>query len=126
MRNRILIVSTLLLTAVVLQTAVRIEVLNVRAGNYLPRSDRNADGTFADGKWRISPDNTPRDQLRALVQTYGLLQYLFAPLLVILSIVGFRYSKGSLLKVIATLAMAVAVIAILLAFYRGYYSSSGL
>jgi hypothetical protein len=57
----------LLLTACVLQTAIRVEVLNARAGHYLPRADRNRDGTLADGKWRRSPDNSPRDQLRDLV-----------------------------------------------------------
>lgn len=67
-----------LLTALVLQTDVRIEVLNFQAGSYLPRKDRNPDGTLADGKWRVSLENSPRDQLRALVGTYGLLQYLLA------------------------------------------------
>ena len=115
----------LLLTAVVSQTAVRIEVLNVQAGHYLPRIDLNADGSFRDGQWRLSPDNTSRDQLRGLVQTFGLLQYLLAPLLFIASMMVYLYSKGSRVRTPAMLSMAVAVIAIVLAFYRGYYSSLG-
>ena len=74
MKKRVLIIVMLLLTAFVMHSAARIELLNMRAGYYLPRSDRNPDGTFTDGKWRISQENGPRDQLRAAVQTFGLLQ----------------------------------------------------
>jgi hypothetical protein len=80
-KNQILIFIMLLLAALVLHTAVRIEILNAQAGYYLPRQDRQLDGTFADGKWRVSLENTPRDQLRSVVQTYGAIQYVMAPLL---------------------------------------------
>lgn len=124
MKSFIPIVAMALLTAFVLQTAVRIEVMNVRAGYYLPRTDRNPDGTFADGKWRISQENTPRDQLRDLVQTFGLLQYVLAPLLFILS-VALLLSRRTWVKVAATMCMFVATAGISLAVYRGYYPALG-
>lgn len=126
MRKRTPNALMILLTAFVLQSAVRIEVLNLKAGNYLPRTDRDADGTLADGKWRISGDNTPRDHLRGLVQTYGLMQYLLAPLLLIISVLVLFNSRRSWMKIAATMTLIVAVVAIHLTFYRGYYSSLGL
>ena len=71
----------LLLGAFVSTTAVRIEILNARAGYFLPRQDRQPDGTFAEGKWRMSLENTPRDQLGEVVQIYGIMQYVMAPVL---------------------------------------------
>jgi hypothetical protein len=68
-RNNILVLIMLVLAAFVFQTAVRIEVLNAQADYYLPRKDRNPDGTFSDGEWRMSQENTPRDQLRGVVRT---------------------------------------------------------
>jgi hypothetical protein len=115
----------ILLAAFVLQTAARIEVLNIRAGNYLPRKDRNPDGTFIDGKWRASLENTPRDQLLSLVQTSGLLQYFLAPLLLILAMAVFLTSRKSWAKVAGALSVSVAVIAISLMLYREYYHSLG-
>src|SRR5437867_350241 len=58
-------------------SCVRVERLNAQAGFYLPRRDGGA-----DGQWRISRQNTPRDQLRGLIMSAGLLQYLFAPIVV--------------------------------------------
>ncbi len=114
-----------LLTAFVVQTAVRIEVLNFRAGSYLPRKDRNPDGTLADGKWRISSENSPRDQLRALVQTLGLLQYLLAPLLLILAIPVLWKSRKAWVRLGAALSLIASTIAISLMLYREYYQSLG-
>ena len=115
----------ILLAAFVIQTAARIEVLNTQAGNYLPRKDRNPDGTFADGKWRASLENTPRDQLRSVVQTVGQLQYLLAPLLLILAVAVSLRSRKSWEKVAGAACGFVAVIAVLLMLYRGYYQSLG-
>ena len=126
MKKRVLMIVMILLTAFVLQSAARIEVLNMRAGNYLPRNDRNPDGSLSDGKWRMSQENTPRDQLRGLVQTVGLLQYVLAPLLLILAIVEFLKSRGSLAKAVAAFSVFVAGIAISLMLYREYYQSLGL
>ena len=114
-----------LLTAFVLQTAVRIEVLNFQAGSYLPRKDRNADGTLADGKWRVSLENSPRDQLRALVEKLGLLQYLLAPLLLIFAIIMLLKSSKSWFKIGATFSLLTSTIAISLMLYREYYQSLG-
>ena len=114
-----------LLTAFVVQTAVRIEVLNFRAGNYLPRKDRNPDGSLADGKWRLSLENSPRNQLRAVVATLGLLQYLLAPLLLMFAIIVLLKSSRSWVKIGATLTLVASTIAISLMMYRGYYQSLG-
>jgi hypothetical protein len=125
MKRRVLIIVLVFLTAFVLQSAVRIEVLNVRAGNYLPRSDRGPDGTLTDGKWRISQENVARDQLRAVVQTFGLLQYVLAPLLLIFSLAVFFKMRGSWASVAATFSVFAAVIAISLMLYREYFQSLG-
>jgi hypothetical protein len=114
-----------LLTALVVQTAVRVEVLNFQADNYLPRSDRNPDGTLADGKWRVSGENSPRDQLRALVETFGLLQYLLSPLLLILAILVLLQSRRSWVKAGATISLVLSSIAMTLMFYREYFQSLG-
>ena len=115
----------ILLAAFVIQTAARIEVLNARAGNYLPRNDRNLDATFADGTWRVSEGITPRNQLRSVVQTFGLLQYALAPLLFMLAAAVSLRSRKSWTKVAGTVSEFVAVIAVWLMLYREYYQSLG-
>src|ERR1700754_4491086 len=125
MKNLIPLIVLILLTTIVLYTAVRIEVLNIQAGNSLPRKDRNPDGTLADGKWRVSPENTPRDRLRDVVQTAGLRQYFLAPLLLILSIVMSLKSIRSWARAAGMLSGSVAAIAITLMLYREYYQSLG-
>jgi hypothetical protein len=125
MRTLVPLVVMFLLTVFVVQTAVRVEVLNIQAGDYLPRKDRNPDGTLADGKWRVSLENTPRDRLRGLVETFGLLQYVLAPLLLGVAIVVLLKSSRSWVKVGATLSLVLSVIAMSLMFYREYYQSLG-
>jgi hypothetical protein len=125
MKKRVLKFIMILLTALVLQTVARIEVLNMQASDYLPRSDRNPDGSFSDGKWRISQENTPRDQLRGLVQTFGLAQYFLAPLLMMFGIAAFLKSNGSWSKAAAVACVFVAAMAISLMLYRQYYQSLG-
>jgi len=125
MRTLVLVFAMFLLTAFVVQTAVRIEVLNFQAGSYLPRKDRNPDGTLAYGKWRVSLENGPRDRLRALVETFGLLQYLLAPLLLIFAIFVLLKSRRSWVKIGATLSLVVSTIAMSLTLYREYYQSLG-
>jgi hypothetical protein len=115
----------ILLAAFVIQTAARVEVLNTRAGNYLPRKDRNPDGTFADGKWRVSEGITPRNQLLSVVQTFGLLQYVLAPLLFMLAVGVSSKSRKSWAKVAGAVSVFVAVIAVWLMLYREYYQSLG-
>ena len=125
MRTRVAVVVMYLLMAFVVQTAVRVEVLNFQAGNYLPRADRNSDGTLADGKWRLSLENSPRDQLHRLVATFGLLQYFLAPLLLIFAIVVLLKSSRSWARIGATFSLVAATIAISLMLYREYYQSLG-
>ena len=125
MKSLIPLTAMILLAVFVLHTTTRIEVLNIRSGNYLPRKDRNPDGTFTDGKWRASQENSPREQLRNFVQTAGLLQYLLAPLLLILSIVVALKSMRPWARATGVVSGAVAVIAITLMLYREYYQSLG-
>ena len=125
MKDLILIFIMLLLGAFALTTAVRIEILNAQAGSYLPRQDRQPDGTFADGQWRVSLENTPRDQLRRVVQTYGMMQYVMAPLLFAVAALVARKSKIIWARVLGATGVLVAVIALWLMFYREYWSSLG-
>ena len=123
MKNQIPIFIMVLLAAFVLYTAVRIEVLNAKAGYYLPRKDRQPDGTFADGKWRVSFENTPRDQLRSVVQTTGAMQYVMAPLLFAVAALVALKSRIKWAKVAGATGVLVAIIAVWLMLYREYWSS---
>ena len=115
----------ILLAAFVIQMVARIEVLNARAGNYLPRNDCNPDADFADGRWRVSEGIAPRNQLRSVVQTFGLLQYVFAPLLFMLAVAVSLNARKSWMKVAGSVSVFVAVIAVWLMLYREYYQSLG-
>jgi hypothetical protein len=125
MLSRVAVFALVLLAAFVIQTAVRIEALNIQAGNYLPRKDRNPDGTLADGKWRAGLENTPRDQLRGLVKTVGQWQYLLAPLLLILAVALFLTSRELWTKFAGAVCGFVAVVAVTLMLFREYYQSLG-
>ena len=125
MKRHVLIILLMLLTAFVVHSAARIEVLNIQAGNYLPRRNRDLDGNLTDGKWRISPENSARDQLREAVQTFGLMQYVLAPVLLIFSLAVFFKTRRSRASVAATFSVFVAAIVIWLMLYRGYYESLG-
>ncbi len=125
MRTFIPILITFLFATFVSYSAVRIEVLNAQAGYYLPRQDKNSDGSFSDGKWRVSMNNSPRDQLREVVESYGLMQYLLAPLLLILSIFVIAKSKQVSAKIFASVSIFVSMAAIYLMFYREYLASLG-
>ena len=125
MRKQILISIVLLLAAVVLYTSLRIEYLNVRAGSYLPRKNGDADSSLSDGKWRISSEDTGRDQLRKVVATFGLMQYLLAPLLLALSILVVVRTKSRRAQLAGSFCCMIALLALTLMYYRGYYSSLG-
>jgi hypothetical protein len=125
MRNQILVSLILLLTAFVLYTSLRIEYLNVNAGYYLPRQNRNPDGTFLDGTWRISSEDSARDRLRQTVGTFGLAQYLVVPSLLGLSLFqGFK-SRARWIRTIAIGCCLIGLFALTMMYYRGYYSSLG-
>jgi len=114
-----------LLTAFVFYAAARIEILNAQAGYYLPRQDKNSNDSFDDGKWRISVSAEPRDELRAAVMSYGLMQYLLAPFLLILSVFVLIKSKNAWTKILGGASAFVSLAAIYLMFYREYLSSLG-
>lgn len=102
----------------VLASAVRLELLNVAAGYYLPRRDD-------DGTWRISREPTPRNQLRGLVERVGLPQYLLAPALIAFAGFCLATTKARGQRSLAVAGIAIGVIAWLLALYRGYLTSLG-
>jgi len=100
--------------------AVRIEIQNAAVGYYLPRRGDES------GKWRISRENTPRDQLRGLVSTVGLWQYLLAPMLMALAADQVARGSTPLRRWLGISSGVVGLLALSLAFYRGYFSSLGL
>ncbi|HEV2693097.1 MAG TPA: hypothetical protein VG347_09410 [Verrucomicrobiae bacterium] len=106
----------LMLNAWTALSVIRIERLNAEAGLYLPRH-------IHDGKWRISPDNTPCDRLRELVNGIGLFQYLLAPLVIGLSAFVFVRKGPHTHHIVAIFTMAIGLAALGLAFYRDYLSS---
>ena len=103
----------------VLTTAVRIEVLNAEAGYYLPR------GNDGDGKWRISMDNSPRDQLRGMIQSIGLWQYALAPVLIGFSVASFCIYRCARARFVAGFAGVCGCVGLGLAVYRAYFPSLG-
>jgi hypothetical protein len=102
--------------------AASIKAQNAATGYYLPRR-----GSGADREWRTSMrGDEPRDRLYKLVAPAGLLQYVLAPLVVGLAIFHFATSSGHPgRRGISCVAGAVAVVALGLALYRGYYWSLG-
>ncbi len=119
MLTRFTFAVLIILTTWVAVSAIRIERLNAEAGHYLPRHDQ-------DGKWRISRENTPRDQLRGLIHSVGLWQYLAAPGVVGLAAILYVTRQRS--PVIASVAVVCGMVggaALVLAFYRGYFPSLG-
>jgi hypothetical protein len=99
--------------------AIRIETQNAAAGHYLPRRDE-------PGKWRMSRENTQRDQLRTLASTVGLCQYLLAPLLLALAAVHVTRRNRSWQRWLGIGSAAIGLVALGLALPRGYFSSLGL
>ena len=115
---RITFLVLLTLTVWVAVSAVRIERLNAEAGYYLPRHDE-------EGKWRVSREGTPHDQLRGLVTNVGLPQYVFAPLVVGLSAFYLSDRESATRRLLSACSGVVGLAALSLAFYRGYWSSLG-
>lgn len=99
--------------------AIRIETENAAAGYYLPRHDE-------PGKWRASRENRPHGRLRTLVSTVGLCQYLFAPLLMGLAAFQIARRGARWQRWLGIGSAALALLALSLALYRGYFSSLGL
>lgn len=118
MIHRIIFVVMLILTILCINTALQIEILNAKDNFYLPRND-----DCVDGKWRISPYNTPRDQLREWINGPGLLQYILAPVLLFLSIFQIKRKDSIIRKIISVFCFICSIICIILMIYRGYFSS---
>src|SRR5215204_2499094 len=125
MKSHLPVLLMLLLAGCVTFTAARIESLNAQVGYYLPRQGRDLGGTAADGEWRISGGDTPRDRLRGVVQTFGLAQYLLAPALFVLAGIVSMRSRLRWARLAASAGVLVAVVAMWLMVYRGYYQSLG-
>ncbi len=121
MKHHLPILLLTMLTAWMTATMLRIEMLNAQAGRYLPRTDGDA-----DGKWRISPHRQPRDQLRGLVETIGLLQYPLALIAIVASLLLLMAPHSTRpTRRLATICGILAAICLIMAIHRGYFSSLG-
>jgi len=119
MKINIGLVIMIVLSLICLNTTIQIEILNFKANFYLPRTD-----DCSDGKWRISPYSTPRDRLRGMISSFGLYQYIFAPILFILSTAQIKKNKASKVKItISIVCLISSILSIIFMFYRGYSSS---
>ena len=74
----------------------------------------------------MSHEDLPRDQLRTLVSTVGLCQYLLAPLLLALAAVHITRRNTPWQRWLGIGSAAVGLAALSLALHRGYFSSLGL
>jgi hypothetical protein len=145
----------LVLTVVTVQTFVRIEVLNLEAGNPLPHPPSYS------GKWRASPvvdetsfryfnarfdpslmsrplspaerdsirRNVARNRLRGVVGSWGLLQYLLAPATVLLSATLMLQRRPPVsvgTRVVAAVCVSLNLLAGVSMIHRGYMSSLGI
>lgn len=115
----------LILTAWIVITAIRIEQQNARAGYFLPRTDM-------EGKWRMSalriggkPIPSARDELREMVNSIGIYQYVLAPAAAALGLIIARNSAALLRRGIALLCTLLSIVCLGLAVYRGYFTSLG-
>lgn len=119
-----------LAAAVLIATAVRIELLNIEAGHVLPRPAETRD-TGELVKWRLHASPTTsaevaENQLREVVRTWGLAQYPVALAIVLLALYilyGSAWRHKIPIAVFAVAVMLIAHCAIGLAAHRGYWSS---
>ncbi len=117
MINRITFIVMIIFTIIGINTAIQIEILNAKANFYLPRDD------CIDGKWRISPNNTPRDRLRGWVNGPGLLQYVLAPMVLFLSIFQLKKKVSNIRKMLSIICLICSILLISIMIYRGYFTS---
>ena len=134
---------------------LRIEMLNSRAGHILPRTERGkwrVSFVQSEASWRRLQSQQDKDatwatrtltsieraqmqaevdanvaggELRDLVSTAGLLQYLLVPVLLLSSLRLFRTSRSRAHICIATAALASAAACGAMAFHRAYFTSLG-
>lgn len=115
--HRVIIISLVACVVWVGAVAACIEVQNAAAGFYLPRKGEDV------GKWRVSRDGSPRDSLRGLVSILGPVQYILASFLLILGLGYARFGNTRSARRLAAASALVGLLALGLAFYRGYLSS---
>jgi len=103
--------------------AVRIELLNARAGHVLPRIPEGS----GNPRWRVSANRFDVEiQLRTVVESVGLLQYLLAPIAVILcSISAWQFRRKAWCAAVFVLGSIVAAACLWAAFSRAYFTSLG-
>lgn len=153
--DRAVALACFVATLVVVQTAVRVEILNHTAGNVLPRTE--------PGKWRKSVWTTEvwwrrghfggmddatmytrpltpaesarmaadlrreraRNELRDVIETWGLLQYGMVPAAALVAVWLIRPSRRGRHRVLGWGCLSLAVVCGGLMFYRSYFTSLG-
>lgn len=119
-------------TAILLTTTLRVEHLNAAAGHLLPRTELHGDGTLK--KWRLpatsaTPQQSAEIRLRAVVSSWGLIQYPLSIATLAFAAVGifnparrhrpaYAFAAGLVAGLIAAACLAIACM-------RGYASSLG-
>lgn len=127
---------TTLVAIWVLCVCVLIEVTNFQADFYLPRQDVNEDGILST--WRVlrperamelgitmSDADVARGRLREQVGVFGLFQYPLAGIVLLISFVQLNGDRHGNSLHLARFNFGVALLALMLAFYRGYLTSLG-
>jgi hypothetical protein len=66
-----------------------------------------------------------RDKLHGLVSTWGLLQYLIAPVSLLWAVVLAVLKSTLRFRLVAAAAAVAALVCVVLMFYRGYFTSLG-
>lgn len=129
---RVRLALLLAAAAILLTTTLRIEHLNAAAGDILPRTQLHGDGTLT--KWRLpatsaTPQQSAEIRLRAVVASWGLIQYPLSIATTAFAVVGI-FSPGQRRR--PTYALAADLVAGLIAAacfaiacMRGYASSLG-
>lgn len=115
----------------VAMVAAYIEVMNSRANGRLPnREYRNNNPAEGVVKWRV--EALPSDEvslansrLRDFVSSFGLLQYLAAPLLILLAVVFSTVSRNPVSWIWASGPLGVGLGACALMWHRAYFGSLG-
>jgi hypothetical protein len=104
----------------VITVALRIEWLNYRADFYLPRTDWPEEG---NPKWRSR--GGANGQLHDWIGTFGQLQYILALALLVLAFHIAGFLRRDPLVWLPITSGLIAIFALSLAVYRGYFTSLG-
>lgn len=127
-RNSLLLAAT----AIIFITTLRIEFLNAAAGHLLPRTELHGDGTLT--KWRlpatsVTPQQSAEIRLRAVVASWGLIQYPLSIATLAFAVVGIfnpaRRHRPAYAFAADLVAGLIAAACFVIACMRGYGSSLG-